>query len=172
MYSKLKLFCLWMTRLQLLPRHLCKVLLNHKKGPKPKELPWRFVDSFLRHVFSLYLALPCCERIAFIGFAGIFVFSVSYLSSNLLCQAFFYCVLHFSLQILLGTLNIDDDDDDDHADRKWNFPARTFWACVRLSKRRPAFVDDWIWASFRSGENVSKQLNFFMLIIICFHLLL
>ena len=29
---------------------------------------------------------------------------------------------------------------DDDADRKWNFSARTFWTCVRLSKRRPAFV--------------------------------
>ena len=31
---------------------------------------------------------------------------------------------------------------DDDADRKWDFAAWTFWACVRLSKRRPAFVDD------------------------------
>ena len=27
-------------------------------------------------------------------------------------------------------------------DRKWNFPARTFWECVRLPKRHAAFVDD------------------------------
>ena len=25
---------------------------------------------------------------------------------------------------------------------EWNFPARAFGACARLSKRRPAFVDD------------------------------
>ena len=31
---------------------------------------------------------------------------------------------------------------DDDADRKLNFSPRNFWACVRLSKRFPAFVDD------------------------------
>ena len=31
---------------------------------------------------------------------------------------------------------------DDDADWKRNFPTRTFWACVWLSKRRPAFFDD------------------------------
>ena len=28
------------------------------------------------------------------------------------------------------------------ADQKWDFPARTFWACVRLSRRRPFFDDE------------------------------
>ena len=30
----------------------------------------------------------------------------------------------------------------DDADRKWDFPAHTFWACVRLSRRRPFFDDE------------------------------